>query len=284
MNRQDLLRTIEQFWDKQVADGCGYTLPALDLSRDLIDRFITGEVHHLPGMEEVLDIRDLLPGIDGKDVLCLASGGGQQSAVFSLCGARVTVVDICEGQLEADRVAARHYGYEVRTIKTSMDDLSTLADASFDLVSQAVSLCFAPDVRAVYREVHRVLRPGGCYDVSFSNPATAATALVGGQSGWDGIGYRIADRYQGGPILRNAAGRENMEEGEPIGEHVHLFRDTFGGLLELGFIIRKVAEASRHLQPVITGDPGTWQHAQHFVGWCINVMAEKSRSAGVPPA
>lgn len=35
----------------------------------------------------------LLADIDGKDVLCLASGGGQQSAVFSLLGAKVTVVD-----------------------------------------------------------------------------------------------------------------------------------------------------------------------------------------------
>jgi len=273
--REDLLRPVERMWDQEVAEGCGYTVPALDLSRDLIDRYVSGEVHHLPGMEEVLDLREVLPGVAGKDVLCLASGGGQQTAVFSLCGARVTSVDLCEGQLEADRVAARHYGYDIRAVKSSMDDLSMLADESFDLVYQAVSLCFAPDVRAVYREVHRVLRKGGVYNVALSNPATASLAFVGGSSGWDGVGYRIADRYQGGPILRDATGRENMEEGEPIGEHVHLFRDMVGGLLELGFIIRQVSEDSRHLQPTITGEPGSWTHQQHFVGWQINVLAEK---------
>ncbi len=276
MTREDLLCKVEQMWDNEVAKGCGYTVPALGLSRELIERYVAGEVHHLPGMEEVLEIGELLPGIEGKDVLCLASGGGQQTAVFSLCGARVTSVDLCEGQLEADRVAARHYGYEIRTIKSSMDDLSMLADGSFDLVYQAVSLCFAPDVCTVFREVHRVLRQGGCYNVSFSNPATASLSFVGGNSGWDGIGYRIADRYQGGPILKTAAGRENMQEGEPTGEHVHLWRDMFGGLLELGFIIRKVAENARHLQPEVTGEPGSWTHAQHFVGWSINVMAEKA--------
>lgn len=34
--------------------------------------------------------------VEDKDVLCLASGGGQQSVVLSPLGARATVVDICE--------------------------------------------------------------------------------------------------------------------------------------------------------------------------------------------
>ena len=51
-----------------------------------------------------------------KDVLCLAAGGGQQSAVFGLLGARVTVIDFTQGQLDGDITAAKHYGYPVETI------------------------------------------------------------------------------------------------------------------------------------------------------------------------
>jgi len=39
-----------------------------------------------------------------KDVLCLASGGGQQSAFFGILEAKVTVLDIADSQLEQDPV------------------------------------------------------------------------------------------------------------------------------------------------------------------------------------
>ncbi len=42
---------------------------------------------------------------------------GPQSAVFGLLGARVTVLDLAEGQLDADRVAAGHCGYTARVLK-----------------------------------------------------------------------------------------------------------------------------------------------------------------------
>jgi protein-L-isoaspartate O-methyltransferase len=97
----------------------------------------------------------VLAGVEGKDVLCLASGGGHQSAVFSLLGARVAVVDLAEGQLEADRKAAAHYGYEVATFHADMRDLSCLSGPSFGLVYQENSISCVPDVRQVYCEVAR---------------------------------------------------------------------------------------------------------------------------------
>jgi len=102
----------------------------------------------------------LLKGAGDQDVLCLASGGGKQSAELGLLGARVTVLDLCAGQLEADRHAAARYGYKVRTVQGDMRDLSVFADESFDHVLQGVSLTFVPHVRQVYREVRRVLRTG----------------------------------------------------------------------------------------------------------------------------
>src|SRR5215211_1609783 len=49
---------------------------------------------------ERLDPMDLLGDIAGTQILCLASGGGQQSAAFSLLGARVSVIDFSREQLE----------------------------------------------------------------------------------------------------------------------------------------------------------------------------------------
>jgi 2-polyprenyl-3-methyl-5-hydroxy-6-metoxy-1,4-benzoquinol methylase len=56
-----------------------------------------------------LDSDGQLGEISGKAVLCLASGGGQQSAAFALLGATVTVVDLSDEQLQRDREVAAHY-------------------------------------------------------------------------------------------------------------------------------------------------------------------------------
>src|ERR671921_218748 len=107
--------------------------------------------------------------LEGRSVLCLAGGGGRESAAFALLGARVTVFDLSEEQLERDRLAAAHYRKEVVTLRGDMRDLSALRGAGFDLVWHAYSINFVPDARAVFREVSRVVRPGGLYHFMCAN-------------------------------------------------------------------------------------------------------------------
>src|ERR671914_112337 len=71
--------------------------------------------------------------LEGKRVLCLAGGGGQQSAAFALLGARVTVVDLSDAQIERDVQVAAHYGFDIQTLQADMRDLSALAEAAFDV-------------------------------------------------------------------------------------------------------------------------------------------------------
>ena len=47
-----------------------------------------------------LDPSGRLGNVSGKDVLCLAGGGGQQSVAFALNGSRVSVFDLSDGQLQ----------------------------------------------------------------------------------------------------------------------------------------------------------------------------------------
>ncbi|HEX8352099.1 MAG TPA: class I SAM-dependent methyltransferase, partial [Pyrinomonadaceae bacterium] len=89
-----------------------YTRPLLDLDAD--------------AARAVVDASGWLGPLEGGRVLCLAGGGGRESAAFSLLGARVTVFDLSEEQLERDRAAAAHYGHEVSTVRGDMRDLSAL--------------------------------------------------------------------------------------------------------------------------------------------------------------
>src|SRR6184192_3220933 len=87
-------------------------------------------------------VNDWLDDLAGKRVLCLAGGGGQQSAAFAILGAQVTVVDLSAAQLERDRQVAARYGVPIEIVEADMRDLSTLNDDVFDLVSHAYSLNF----------------------------------------------------------------------------------------------------------------------------------------------
>ncbi len=108
--------------------------------------------------------------IAGKDMLGLASGGGQQCPIFAAAGANVTCLDASEGQLARDAEVAEREGLSIRTVQGFMHDLSAFEDESFDIIFNPCSTAFAPDVLPVWRECARVLRPGGALMTGFYNP------------------------------------------------------------------------------------------------------------------
>ena len=252
---QNIINKNIEHWENEVASGKHYTVPDLTLDKDLLNKFANGDllfwndphaVNNNPLLKKIRQFE--FADIKGKKVLCLASGGGQQSAMFSLLGADVTVVDISQGQLNGDMQAANHYGYTVKTVLGSMTDLSAFADESFDIVYQPISICFVPDVAAVYREVFRVLKKGGMYHVDHVNPSTISTSYENDIDGWDGTAYRIGSPYIGGPLRTDEKGNENMVRGEITGEHRHLFIDMFCCLTETDFTIKYVWEDERNLR------------------------------------
>src|SRR5690606_8495589 len=93
----------------------------------------------------------------GQRILCLGAGGGRQGPLYAAAGAVVTVVDISPAQLELDRQVAAERRLTLTTGEASMDDLSMLGTAVFDVIIHPVSTCYVPDLRPVYAEVARLL-------------------------------------------------------------------------------------------------------------------------------
>lgn len=260
----EIARCNQQFWNKAVTEEGGCTRPWLDLNKETLYAFAEGKMEVLSEPYIYIYPQHIFSGIAGKDILCLASGGGQQSVVFGLLGAQVTVLDLTEGQLEGDRKAAKHYGYEITTVQGDMRDLSVFADESFDLVYQAISVVFVPDVRQVYREVARILKSGGLYRVGHCNPAVQLVE----ESSWNGKGYLIASPYAGGQI----------EDEEDISvEFRHLLSDIFNGLIEVGFVIQGVWEDPRHILHNTKAKPGSYDHMLTYVQHHFAILAQKSK-------
>jgi len=254
-----------QHWERMVKERCTFTQPWLNLNHALIQQYAEGELTSAPEPLNEMYPASVLTDVAGKDVLCLASGGGQQSAVFALLGARVTVVDLAEGQLDGDRRAAAHYGYQVTTIQSDMRDMSGIKDESFDLIYQAASMGYVPDVRQVYGEVGRLLKPGGIYRVEYTNPAVEFVDY----DDWDGTGYRITRPY---------AERARHRADGAI-EFRHYLSDIFNGLAASGLLIQQVEEAPHYRQQPANAQPGSWEHwLTYVVGFAIVAKLERQRT------
>ncbi len=273
----DAARISYENWNK---GGCYEhgrgTEPVLEADAEAFRAFREGRRKTLPDPFNVWAFPEVLADTAGKRVLCLANGGGQQSAAFGLLGCQVSVLDISEAQLERDRQAAAHYGYAVTTVQGDMRDLSAFADASFDLVFQNISIIFVPDVRPVYREVARVLAPGGLYEVWHCNPATYSNELTNPTCGWDGVSYRLSESSRPRVVRRRSDGVETFTSGEPIGEYVHQLHEIFGGLLECGLTIQGVSEQSdesAHFDEEL--EPGSELHKRSVLSLYFGVLAKK---------
>ena len=258
--RDEVAIANQKLWEEEVKKGCGYTIPWLKLDVSLLHQYADGKLEFLPEPMTCIYPASILANIEGKDVLCLASGGGQQSAVFSLLGARVTVVDLADGQLEGDMKAAVHYGYDVTTFHADMRDLSCLNDNSFDLVFQADSMAYVPDVRQVYSEVARVLRLTGTYRVVHANPATFSV-------NWDRGKYYISAPYS-----------ERIEHRDDGGiEFRHYMDDIFNGLLNSGLSIQRVYEEPYSRQQETKAPAGSWNHERAYVAGGFVILARKKQ-------
>lgn len=211
--------------------------------------------------------------LKGKDVLCLAGGGGQQSAAFALLGANVTVVDLSSEQLERDMQAAGHYGLSVKTVQGDMRDLSVFDAESFDIVYQPYSINFVPDCAEVFRQTARVLRPQGHYYFAFANPFTMSTR----ETDWNGAGYVLRGPYVGGEAITYDDQEwvydheANSVPHKPV-EYRHNLCTVVNELVAAGFSIRRLSDDT-DMHSDSEADPGSWNHYTAFAPPWLSILA-----------
>lgn len=182
-----------------------------------------------------------------REVLCLASGGGQQGPVLAAVGARVTVYDNSPAQLERDRMVAAREGLALETIEGDMADLSAFGEASFDLVFHPTSNLFVPDVLPVWAEAYRVLRPGGVLLAGFLNPVEYVFDRVLADQGIFQVKYALP--YSDLTSLTEAERIEAFGAEAPV-EFSHTLDDLIGGQLAAGFHLVGFYEDRRNEAPI----------------------------------
>ncbi len=163
---KDVTAYNRAMWDEQVTRKNPWTVPVdpevIEQARKGMFSIVLTPTKPVPA--------EWFPPLKQCEVLCLASGGGQQGPILAAAGAKVTVFDNSPNQLAQDRFVAERDGLEITTVQGDMADLSCFDEETFDLIVHPCSNTFVPNVPPVWREAHRVLRPGGDLLAGFCNP------------------------------------------------------------------------------------------------------------------
>lgn len=252
---------------------------------DDADALFTRPFFHLTAAEaaERLDPEGRLGALAGKNVLCLAGGGGKQSAMFALLGAQVTVLDLSQEQLQRDRAVAKHYSLSIDTVQGDMRDLSCLPKAAFDIVWHPYSLNFVPETQVVFRQVARVLRQDGLYYLHCTNPF--ATGMT--EQDWNGERYVLRYPYLQGAEITYVDPPwvyDRTESTAPVPrprEYRHTLSTLMNGLIEQGFVIQHVSD-STDMHPNPSAEPGTWDHFVAYIPPWLAIWSSYRPSANKP--
>ena len=173
--------------------------------------------------------------LTNKQVLGLASAGGQQVPIFAAAGASVTSFDNSPEQLTKDKLVAEREGLNIVLEQGDMADLSRFNDETFDLVFHPVSNVFCENVQPVWQHCARVLKSGGRLLSGFMNP--------------DFFMFDHEDIDEGGPLqvkfslpyadieqLSHEQIMARQRQGDAL-EFSHSLQSQIGGQLEAGFML-----------------------------------------------
>jgi ubiquinone/menaquinone biosynthesis C-methylase UbiE len=178
-------------------------------------------------MQEIVD--EFIKTPEGKRACTISSG--DNFAVFALAGMgmKVTSTDISELRLNIARERAAEIGLEIDFLQCDSSNLSPLKDNQYDLVvSTPGTYVWISDLKEVYSEVHRILKPGGYFIFREIHPFTRP---------WkDQPEFEIAQPYfETGPYIDEAP------EGKTY-EFFWMMSDFINALTNSGLIIRRISE------------------------------------------
>jgi len=225
----DVRKHNREAWDRRVVSGDSYTRP---VSSETIAAARTGEWHiYVTGKDPVP--RQWFPELPGCDVLCLASGGGQQGPILAAAGANVTVLDFSARQLAQDRLVADRDGLSIHLVEGDMANLGMFPNDSFDLVVHPVANTYVPEIRPVWAEAFRVLRPGGSLVAGFINPFVF---IFDDYSLHSELRVKYPIPFSEVTSISPEEHQQIIEDGDTL-QFSHTLTDQIAGQLDAGFVL-----------------------------------------------
>lgn len=263
----------QMLWNTLAQNNILCSQPRFDLSPDTAKIYLKNSAYYDSNLK-------------GKHVLCLASGGGQQSIAFSLLGAQVTVLDFSAEQLERDKLVAQKFEKKIRVIQSDMRDLSMFQNEEFDIIYQPYSINYIPEVEILFNGILNILKPKGIYDLMFHNPFVHGTWKDGcwgnewkKEDLWNEKGYPLWQPYKDGYEIKTEDPNWNFTNSknekvkiESPQEYKHTLSTIINGLIKRGFEILHLKEETNNQEGTT---PGTWDHYKSCAPPWIYLLSRK---------
>jgi SAM-dependent methyltransferase len=214
--------------DRWVAEGWEWGKP---ISHDDYIKALAGDWQVLLSPTKPVP-RAWFGDLRGKAVLGLASGGGQQMPIFTAAGASCTVLDYSEAQLASERAVAQREGYEITAVRADMTKPLPFADGSFDLIFHPVSNSYVEEVKPIFKECFRVLKPGGVLLAGLDNGVNFI---------FDDDETYLLNTLPFNP-LKNPAQKKQLADSDAGMQFSHTLDEQLGGQLEAGFVLTALYE------------------------------------------
>jgi malonyl-CoA O-methyltransferase len=198
------------------------------------------DLNPLVALEEPV-VREALGDVSGLAVLDLGCGTGRHALRLSTAGASVTAVDFSQGMLNEAR--RKHGASRVRFLVHDLHQPLPFEAAAFDRVVSGLVLEHLHDLRFVFGETRRVLKPGGRAVISAMHPAMYLR----------GVEARFTDPRTG-------------EKVQP-GSVVHSIGDFVMGAVGAGFALEAISEHAPDADFAVR-----YPRAARYVDWPMLVV------------
>lgn len=106
----------------------------------------------------------LMPDLRDKTVLDLACGDGTDARLYTVLGAHVTGLDASKEMIHT----ARQLAPDVVFVEGKMESIPLTQQ--FDVITCKYALQTSKDIKAVYEQMHRLLKPGGVLMLLVTHP------------------------------------------------------------------------------------------------------------------
>jgi len=226
MKKLDYNEINSTFIDKWVSEGWEWGTP---ISHIIYEKAKQGEWDMLLTPTKPVP-KEWYGEIKDKKILGLASGGGQQIPIFTALGAKCTVLDYSDAQLDSERMVSERENYKIDIIKADMTKTLPFQDESFDMIFHPASNCYVEDVVSIWKECYRILKKGGI--------------LLSGLN--IGIGFAFNEdetelkyKLPFNPLMDKQVYEDSIENDWGI-QFSHTIDEQVGGQLEAGFILQGI--------------------------------------------
>jgi ubiquinone/menaquinone biosynthesis C-methylase UbiE len=206
----------------------------------------SGAVTYGPDIVTERDLR-LCGDVNGKRVLDLGCGSGENAVVFAKQGAHVIAIDRSAGHLHLARKLADEAEVRVEWHEGDAADLAYLRADSIDVAFAAGVVGEVEDLDRLFRQVHRVLRPGAPFVFSFDHPMALAVGRENAAPGALPLGAVEVQRSYFDPTPVAV-----IHSDEVINVFPRTIADIFAALHRAGYRVDVIIEP----EATQTSDPG----------------------------